>query len=182
VLPNAIKALIVIQNRKTALKTLLLIRHAKAAMYGPVPGDHARPLAEKGHRQTRELVRQFSQAGIQIDLALVSSAQRTRETWADVKAGQQSAREQFIEDLYLASAEQIERQIWLASDAEGTLAVIGHNPGLAVQAWNYLQTGQDHDPAAAAKVRGAFKTGFAAQFDLGGKHPRLLRVFDPREC
>jgi len=162
------------------LKTLLLIRHAKAASYGAEPGDHGRPLATKGTDQARKLASQLQAANVFVDLALVSTALRTAQTWQWLFQGKAGNEAQFIEELYLASAEQIERQIELNKKSFQTLAVIGHNPGLSVLAWKLLAAGVDHDPVAERAVRAAFKTAFAARFDFLGDKPKLVQLFDPR--
>jgi phosphohistidine phosphatase len=60
---------------------LYLLRHAKAVQGGAAMSDHARPLAERGWRQSAEigslLVRQKPAPGI----VLCSDAVRTRETF-----------------------------------------------------------------------------------------------------
>jgi len=162
------------------MKTLLLIRHAKAASYGIVPGDHGRPLSDKGQRQTQALGQQMLMAKIIPDLILVSNAARTMQTCEGLLGVFGSIPVRSDEQLYLASAEKIEKQIWLASEEAGTLAVIGHNPGIAMVAWNLLQSGSGHQQQAQAILQSVFKTGFAAQFDMSSNKPKLVHLFDPR--
>lgn len=162
------------------MKTLILIRHAKAASYGTIPGDHGRPLADKGHWQTKILAQQLSNAGIKPDLVLLSNSLRTIETWNDLKSKIGPAQVKLEESLYLASCEQIEKQIWLSAAGIDTLAVVGHNPGMAMVTWNLLQAGSGHQRQAEEVLRNEFKTGFAAQFDMRGEKPKLVQLFDPR--
>ncbi|PHR57617.1 MAG: phosphohistidine phosphatase [Robiginitomaculum sp.] len=162
------------------LHTLLLIRHAKAAPFGNVPGDHDRPLSDRGRAQTHILANQLNRAGLVPDLALVSTARRTRQTWVGLAEQFNAAKATFIEKLYLASAEEIDKQIWLAATGVGTLAVVGHNPGMAMAAWTLLEQGTGHEPMAQEILRGQFKTAFAAQFDMSGERPKLIQLFDPR--
>ncbi|VAV92200.1 Phosphohistidine phosphatase SixA [hydrothermal vent metagenome] len=161
------------------MKTLLLIRHAKAANFGLETGDHSRPLSQKGREHAAILGQQITDAGIEIDQILVSSAQRTIETWQQIRADKPVDAIQ-IEKLYLASSDEIQKQIWLHADEAETLAIIGHNPGLAILSWELLQAGQNHDLSSAQKLQGNFKTAYAACFDMRQKQPKLCQVFDPR--
>jgi len=162
------------------MKTLLLIRHAKSAAFGTEPGDHNRPLKSAGQAQTDILAAQLIHAGRVPDLALVSTALRTQQTWAGLATHFKPTNAQHLEQLYLASAKVIETEIWRAAQEPETLAVIGHNPGIAMLAWQLLETGSTHETQAEQTVRGNFKTAYAACFDMSGAKPRLLQVFDPR--
>ncbi|MCF6291887.1 MAG: histidine phosphatase family protein [Robiginitomaculum sp.] len=163
------------------MKTLLLIRHAKAASYGLVPGDHGRPLSDKGERQTQVLAQQMLVAKVIPDLMLVSSAMRTMQTCEGLLNVFGEIPIKSEEQLYLASAEKIEKQIWLAGEGINTLAIIGHNPGIAMATWNFLQAGTGHQQQAKTILQSAFKTGFAAQFDMSTNKPKLVHLFDPRD-
>ncbi len=162
------------------LKNLLLIRHAKAAAFGDEPGDHGRALCQKGMDQLDRLSEQLSAANILIDRALVSSAVRTCQTWDGLAANGINGTAHIIEELYLASAEQIEQQIWLHGQEAETVAVIGHNPGIAVLAWKLLEKGSTDDLVAGDRLRTSFKTAFAAYFAMGQEKPKLLKLLDPR--
>ncbi len=162
------------------LKNLLLIRHAKAAAFGTEPGDHGRVLCQKGMNQLDRLSEQLIAANILIDRALVSSATRTRQTWDGLAANGINGTAHIIEELYLASAEQIEQQIWLHGQEAETVAVIGHNPGIAVLAWRLLEKGSTDDLVASDRIRASFKTAFAAYFAVGQEKPKLLKLLDPR--
>jgi phosphohistidine phosphatase len=162
------------------MKTLLLIRHAKAASYGIVPGDHGRPLSEKGQQQTQIIGEQLLAANVIPGLIIVSSAMRTLQTCEGLLSVIGAVPSKIEEQLYLASAEQIEKHIWLAGERINTLAVIGHNPGIAMATWNFLQAGTGHHLQAQTILQSAFKTGFAAQFDMSTSKPQLVHLFDPR--
>ena len=59
---------------------LLLLRHAKSDWPDGVD-DHDRPLAERGRRAGPLMARYMTGEGLIPDLALISTARRTRETW-----------------------------------------------------------------------------------------------------
>ncbi len=60
-------------------RTIVLLRHAKADW--PSVPDHERPLADRGRLDAPAAGRRFTDDGIAPDLALCSTAARTRETW-----------------------------------------------------------------------------------------------------
>lgn len=159
---------------------VLLIRHAKAAPFGVEPGDHSRPLAKKGRKQAGLVGEMLIEADSLPTRALVSTALRTRETLQYLQLPDEPET-RFLEELYLAAAEEIEREIWHEIQDTRRLAVIGHNPGLGVLAWQWLQGASGHEPKGAQKLRMAYKTAYAALFDWNEGRPKLIRLFDPRE-
>ena len=60
-------------------RRIVLFRHAKADW--PPVADHERPLAERGRMDAAVAGRKLADTGIAFDLALCSTADRTRETW-----------------------------------------------------------------------------------------------------
>ena len=62
------------------MSTLILLRHGKSDWAGGEP-DHLRPLARRGRRQVHDPGRWLADNVGVIDLAVVSPAERTRETW-----------------------------------------------------------------------------------------------------
>jgi len=112
------------------MKTLLLLRHAKSAWPDGVE-DHDRPLAERGRRDAPRMGAYMAGAGLEPDVALVSSARRTQETWALVApAFGRACPSQTVASIYEAEPAAILAAIHAAPQGSGTLLVIGHNPGL----------------------------------------------------
>ena len=64
----------------TIERTLILLRHAKSDWSGSAP-DFDRPLAERGRAQAPLAGRWLANHVDRIDLAIVSPAERARETW-----------------------------------------------------------------------------------------------------
>jgi len=64
-------------------RRLILLRHAKSAWPVGV-GDHDRPLARRGRREAPLAGRWLNENAREIDLAVCSSANRTRQTWMRV--------------------------------------------------------------------------------------------------
>ncbi|MEI9417788.1 histidine phosphatase family protein [Mesorhizobium sp. Cs1321R2N1] len=63
------------------MKQLLLLRHAKSSWDDPDLDDFDRPLAERGLKAARLIGRELAARDWLPDLALVSPALRTRDTW-----------------------------------------------------------------------------------------------------
>jgi len=162
------------------MQRLLLIRHAKAAAFGREPGDHGRPLSSTGLAHAHRLGDILRTADWVPDLAIVSSAQRTLDSW-QAMAMDTCCPSRVEEKLYLASPKTLDEVSRQQGKDGQTLALIGHNPGIAILAHQLLDEGFDHDGPAARLLNGQFKTGWAAAFELREEGPRLVALFDPRE-
>ena len=68
------------------MRTLILMRHAKAVKASEAPSDETRGLTGRGERDAAEPRGALAGFGLAPQLALVSSARRTRETAAIVLA------------------------------------------------------------------------------------------------
>ena len=64
-----------------AMHRLILMRHAQAEASAPSGGDEARPLSAAGRAEALLMGRALAERGLKPDLALVSTAVRTRQTW-----------------------------------------------------------------------------------------------------
>jgi phosphohistidine phosphatase len=113
-----------------ATRRLILLRHAKSD-WPDVP-DRDRPLAKRGRRDAPRIGRWLHQHGYQPDVAVVSAAARTRQTW-DLVAPELggSPAVHFEPRAYAASALTL---LYLAQELPAryrTALLIGHNPGLS---------------------------------------------------
>ena len=111
------------------MRRLILLRHAKSDHPAGV-ADHERPLDDRGRRAAPAVGDHLAREGFRPDLALVSTATRTRETWAAVAAPLGAPEAQWHREIYEAPAERILGVIRGAPDEAGTVIVVGHNPGL----------------------------------------------------
>jgi phosphohistidine phosphatase len=155
------------------MRTLILFRHAKAVRVHEADSDEARGLTGRGRREAALAGAAMEAAGLRPALALVSSAQRTRET---TDAGLQNFKleTQIEEALYHASLEGI-WDAFNASDAE-SVVVVGHNPGIGELV--SLLVHQSHDGSKLARdFSGHFPTAAFAAFEIKGD---LLRAAGPR--
>jgi phosphohistidine phosphatase len=153
-----------------AERTLILLRHAKSD-WSAGAADIARPLAGRGRRQAPEAGRWLNENVRGIDLALVSPAERARSTWHLVSAELDAPPRLALEDrLYAASGDALLAVVRELSDDLGTVALVGHNPGLEdlvvrlTGEWVRLPT----SAIAVVGVRGGWATT--------GDTPATLRV------
>jgi phosphohistidine phosphatase len=119
--------------------TLILMRHAKSSWTDPELSDHARSLNGRGRASATALGDWLKGSGHLPDTALVSTAQRTRETFERLKLPCSAT---FTPQLYLASASEMMRVL---QNARGqNVLMIGHNPGIAQFAGELAHTLPSH--------------------------------------
>jgi len=162
------------------MRTLILLRHAKAVRAHEAPGDKSRALTGRGRREAAEAGVAIAAAGLKPGVALVSTAVRTRETaafgLADFKLEQR-----FEDALYHAAPEGV-WDAFAASDAENVV-VVGHNPGIGELV--SILVHQAHDGSKLAReFSGHFPTAAFAAFEIRGDlmraaGPRLLAAWKP---
>ncbi len=170
------------------MKRLILMRHAKTEPWTEGIDDHGRKLTPNGHIAASAIAIALQDAGWVPDRALISSARRTRETWAHVSQVFKTCEGEFDEGLYLAGARGIMDYI-LDAEAGGvsTLLVVGHNPGMHDLAVRLLREAGSGDHQAAIRVSAKMPTGAAAMFeaDQDGAfvplHFRLQNFIRPRD-
>lgn len=113
------------------MKTLLLLRHAKSSWGDPSLADFNRPLNERGLRAVPRVGCELARRGVTPDKVLASPAQRTRETAELVsKAARLDAKIVFDQRIYAASLARLLEVLRDATDADETILLVGHNPGL----------------------------------------------------
>ena len=167
-------------------RRLVLLRHAKAERDQSFPSDDMRPLAPKGRVQAAGVGTAFDAAGIVPQVALVSTALRTRQTWDLLakKLDGTPARLRLEPELYLASVADVLELVRGLDEAVTTVLVIGHEPTMAATAAHLAGPGSDD--AALAQVRVGVPTAAwsvlesdAEWPDWGRGRARLLTVGRP---
>ncbi|WP_328316762.1 SixA phosphatase family protein [Streptomyces sp. NBC_00388] len=109
-------------------RRIVLLRHAKADW--PEVSDHDRPLADRGRMDAAAAGSRLASHGFPLDLALCSTAVRTRETWKlAVQELPDRPRTVYEERLYEASLGELIALLNEIPDDVGSVLVIGHNPG-----------------------------------------------------
>jgi phosphohistidine phosphatase len=150
------------------VKRLLLLRHAKSSWDDPGLADHERPLAPRGHRAAERMAEHLRSNVSRVDLVLSSSALRTKQTlerMTDAFGGAEIAVE---DELYGATEDQLLERLRRVVDADETVALIGHNPGIHDLATALADRGVDLD-----RMRAKFPTGALAVLEFDGPWRRL---------
>lgn len=138
------------------VRRLILLRHTKSDWPDGV-ADHDRPLAKRGLRAGPVMGTYMAEAGLVPDLAIVSTARRTQETWALVRHALATAIPAVDEPrIYEAPAQRLLDVIRQAPDDAHTLLLVGHNPGLEDLAAMLIGAGAAND---LARLRDKYPTG-----------------------
>lgn len=117
------------------MRTLYLLRHAKAASREEALEDHERPLSPRGRRAARAMALHFRELAADPALVLCSSAVRTRETLDLLLPGFATTPIIATErGLYLAGAESMLARLRRVEDRIERVLLLGHNPGLQMLA------------------------------------------------
>jgi phosphohistidine phosphatase len=147
------------------MRRLMLLRHAKAVPQGEL-ADENRPLAERGRSDMAAIASFAAAEDLAPDLALVSPAIRTRETWELLLPAFRTPPDHRMESrLYAAPAEQILYLIRETADEIRSLMLVGHNPGLEDAARILTGAGETD---ALIRFGGAMPTGSLAVIELSG--------------
>ncbi len=115
------------------MKSLFLVRHAKAARDETTLSDAARPLADRGRRDAPKMGRRLRARGVKLNLMLSSPALRALTT-ARLLAEQLNYEPKRIavdERLYPGDARQVLEVIRGLDSGVKRVMLVGHNPGLS---------------------------------------------------
>lgn len=167
------------------MKTLFCLRHAKSSWVEPGMDDHDRPLSARGVRAAELLGVYLKQRAGAPHFALSSTARRAVETLAPIRR-QLGLAFETDRALYLATPDAICDRIARVEDAERSLLVVGHNPGMHELAVRLAGAG---DRALRARLRERFPTAALAVFDLdveswaevGLAHGTLVELTSPSD-
>lgn len=166
------------------MHTLILMRHAKAVREHEAPSDRARRLTGRGRRDAEAAGAALISAELRPDFALISAAQRTRETAYLALTEIAPLEARVDETLYLAPPETI----WAAASGCGgeTVLVVGHNPGMHALAALLIEQAQDRSRAARMASEHLPTAAWAA-FEVNGAlmqaaGPRFLGAWRPERA
>ena len=152
---------------------LHLLRHAKSSRDDGVE-DQDRPLSRRGREEAGRVGETLPAALGAVDLVLCSSALRTRQTAQLALARFAPApRVQYEDTLYLADAKALLRRLGRIDEANETVLVVGHNPGLHELA---IALAEPSGPHFRALAGGKFPTMARASFAVDGPWSRLDRA------
>lgn len=116
------------------MKTLFLVRHAKASRDDPLLPDRKRPLTDRGRRDAKRMGERLAKRGVEPDRIVSSPATRALAT-AEIMAGELGYKRKDIvvdDRLYAATQAQLLEVVRELPDEETCVMLYGHNPELAV--------------------------------------------------
>jgi len=160
------------------MKRLILLRHANAEARAASGEDFDRALSERGRRDAAAIGRTLAAAGLVPSLALVSAAQRTKETWTLASPFLPDARIEHRRCLYNADA----AALFNAADAEihaHTVIVVAHNPGVGALAYDLCVRATLAPAEIALTLSRGFPTSAAAAFEFAPDRLACLGLFLP---
>jgi phosphohistidine phosphatase len=146
-------------------RQLLLLRHAKSSWDDPSLADHERPLSKRGRKAAAAMRKAIFSRSPVPGMALVSTARRTRETFAALDPWPKSPKVVFHEALYHASPPAMLDFLREVDESCGCILLVGHNPGLMELA-NLLSGGDES--VFAQRLASGFPTGALARFAVEG--------------
>jgi phosphohistidine phosphatase len=112
-------------------KRLILLRHAKSDYPENVP-DHDRPLAKRGRHDAPLVGGWLRESGYIPDVVVCSTAARAVQTWERAASSLgASPPVRYERRVYLASVLALLMLVREFAAEAGTVAVVGHNPGIA---------------------------------------------------
>lgn len=112
------------------MKTLCIIRHAKASHAEPLQPDRDRPLAERGKSDAALMGMRLLIRGLLPDMILASSARRTSSTAAIIARELSCSEEKLLlsDELYDGSPHSFRRALAELPDDVRIAFLVGHNP------------------------------------------------------
>lgn len=146
-------------------KTVYILRHAKAETGSATQDDHDRGLIQQGLDACLVIGKYMADQAINPDLVLCSTAKRAKITWSLVReASKNTSKQEFTDMLYLASANEVVKQLMCLPESITSVLVVGHNPGLHQLSLNLAKKADD---AMLDRLMMKFPTCAMATIDLG---------------
>jgi phosphohistidine phosphatase len=171
------------------MRQLLLLRHAKSSWDDRDLSDHARPLNPRGRRAAQAMRAAMEALGLVPDLALVSTARRTRETLEALEPWSETPLVEPMDSLYLATAPALLSVLQETKETVRSVLLVGHNPGLHELAMTLIGAhAMTLGNADMRRISEGYPSGALAEFTvpgpwsgLGEGGGRLVRFICPRD-
>lgn len=160
------------------MKTLFLVRHAKASRDDPLLPDRKRPLTDRGRRDAKRMGERLAKRDVEPDRIVSSPAARALAT-AEIIAGELGCKRKDIvvdERLYAATQAQLLEVVHELPDKAKRAMLVGHNPELAVLA-NQL-SGDTGDLPTCAVVELAYDV--ESWSEIGTRAPARVSLRTPK--
>ncbi len=158
------------------VKTLLLLRHAKAAESSVDATDHARPLAARGTKDAKAIAAHLRANGFSIERIYASSSQRTKETYDAIAPALPGVPVAYRDRLYLVDASDLLEFIQGLPDNVGSVMIIGHNPTFYVVAMTLAREAAPGQETALAALKEKFPTGALCSLQFNVAHWKEVRA------
>ena len=154
------------------MKTLLVLRHAKAVRDSPTGEDSDRPLAERGWKDGRAIGREMRKRGLNPDAVVISPATRVVDTIAAVAEGYGPLDANYDQRIYDNTPNQLLKVVQDADDNAQRLLIVGHNPGFQEL---LLKLTIDDPEGLREEVADKFPTAAIAEVELPADEWRNVR-------
>jgi phosphohistidine phosphatase len=118
------------------MKTLYVLRHAKAERDSDTGRDFDRPLAERGWSDAELVGREARARGFEIDAVLASPAKRASETVEAFARGYGELEPGWEQGIYEAPVSRLVEIVQNANDDAEQMLIVGHNPGFEGLVWS----------------------------------------------
>ena len=160
---------------------LLLLRHGKSAWPDGVD-DLERPLAKRGREAARRMGRYLADEQLVPDLALVSPARRTQETWTLAKGSLGDVPMRSEPRIYEAPPDRLLIVVKGVEPEVGTLLMVGHNPGFEELLRLLLRPEDRYGAMKKYPTAGLAVIDVSARawHELSPRSARLLRFVTPK--
>jgi phosphohistidine phosphatase len=141
------------------VKTLHLLRHAKAVPADESGDDHARPLARRGEKAAAALAAHLAATGFAVDRVYCSTAARARATLAPLRGPLAGTPVAFRDALYTFDAQPLLDVIAALPDSVDSVLMVGHNPAFHDAARHLAGRAAPGQGEALRVLREKFPTG-----------------------
>ena len=140
--------------KRTPMKILLLLRHAKSSWRDEALSDFDRPLNERGKKAAHAIGRYIRKHKMMPDLVLSSPAVRARETTGIITTtAKLTAEIRYDQRIYEADPPRLVQVLSQIENNFCSVLLVGHNPGIE-ELISLLTGSSQHMPTAAlAKIR-----------------------------
>ena len=169
------------------MKTLFVLRHAKASRDAPSGADFDRPLNKRGRKAAVAVGRELRARDVAVDAIVASPAVRVTETVSGVMEGSgHTLAPVWDRRIYDASPEILLEVVREAGDKVERLLIVGHNPGLQHLLLHLAEGDRD---GLREDIAASFPTAALAELRLSVEHwrdagpcrGRIVSLFRPRD-
>lgn len=165
----------------TALRTLLLLRHAEAEGAHPGGKDADRRLTPNGLEQARGVGVFLRSSGLRIDAVMCSSAVRARQTLEQLDLTLEPDQIEVTDGFYNAGADSLIEAVHALPDGAVTALLVGHAPGLPSVAYELADANTSARSAVTA-IEHRFPAATLARLEWEGiwSDPGAARLISAR--